>query len=259
VRRVWDALPRTSPLIERCRGASFAVQKNEAQKDEPRDQRPGTFMDTDVSTSRPQELRLVPQTATPERSNQELVDGLRAGEPWARDQLFDRYAALVERTLRRILGRELHVDLADLIHDCFVHTLDSLKGLREADALPGWIRSIAVHVAYRSIRSRRARSWLVFWEPAAIPHVAATEAEPEIRDAYVRTYAVLDRLGADDRIVFVLRHVEGLELEELATACRVSLSTAKRRLARSEQRFAAIAGRDSVLREWMEGGKRWTR
>lgn len=216
-------------------------------------------MDAHVSTSRPHELRLVPRTADRERSNQDLVDGLRAGDSWAREELFERYAALVERTLRRILGRELHVDLADLIQDCFVQTMDSLGGLREPDALPGWIRSIAVHVAYKSIRARRARAWLLFWEPAAIPDVPAGEADPEIRDAYVRTYAVLDRLGADDRIAFVLRHVEGLELEELATACRVSLSTIKRRLARAEKRFAAIATRDPVLREWLEGGKRWTR
>lgn len=201
----------------------------------------------------------MPQTAEREHSNQELVDGLCAGESWARNALFERYAALVERTLRRILGRELHVDLADLIHDCFVETLASLGRLREPDALPGWIRSIAVHIAHKSIRTRRARSWLLFWEPAVIPDVPAGDADPEVRDAYVRTYAVLDRLGADDRITFVLRHVEGLELEELAAACRVSLSTIKRRLARAEQRFAAIAKSDPVLREWLEGGRRWTR
>lgn len=256
---MWDAVPRTSHLFERCRRAGFTVQEKAAEICEPREARPGTFMDADVSTSRPHELRLVPQTEERERSNQELVDGLRAGDSWARNELFDRYAALVERTLRRILGRELHVDLADLIHDCFVQTLDSLARLREADALPGWIRSIAVHVAYKSIRARRARSWLLFWEPAVIPDVPATDADPEIRDAYIRTYAVLDRLGADDRVAFVLRHVEGLELEDLATACRVSLSTIKRRLARAEQRFAAIAKGDPVLREWLEGGTRWTR
>lgn len=240
-------------------GPGSRFRKIAAQKCEPRDAPAGTFIDVHVSTSRPHELRLVPQAEERERSNQELVDGLRAGDSWARTALFDRYAALVERTLRRILGRELHVDLADLIHDCFVQTLDSLGRLREADALPGWIRAIAVHVAYKSIRARRARSWLLFWEPAAIPQVPAGDADPEVRDAYARTYAVLDRLGADDRIAFVLRHVEGLELEELATACSVSLSTIKRRLARAEQRFAAIAKSDPVLREWLEGGTRWTR
>lgn len=213
-----------------------------------------------MSTSRPHELRLVePQPAKPERSSTELIDGMRAGEAWARTELFDRYAPLVERTLRRILGRELHADLADLIHDCFVETLASLDRLREAQALPGWIRSIAVHVAYKSIRARRARAWLVFWEPAEIPHVPVSDVDPEVRDAYVRTYALLDHLGADGRIAFVLRYIEGLELEDVASACRVSLSTIKRRLAKAERRFAAAAARDPVLRAWLEGGGRWNR
>ena len=246
--------------MERCPWTQLAGQKTPAKKRDPRAPRPGTFKNAHVSTSRPHELRLVPERAAErEHSNHELVEGLRGGDSWARDELFGRYAALVERTLRRILGRELHVDLADLIHDCFVEALDSLHRLRDPNALPGWTRSIAVHVAYKSIRARRARSWLVFREPAAIPHVPAVEADPEIRDAYVRTYAVLDRFGADDRIAFVLRHVEGLELEELAVACRVSLSTIKRRLARAERRFAAVAARDPVLREWLSGGTRWTR
>src|SRR5260221_7896591 len=109
--------------MERCPRAERAGHKNPAKKRDPCAPRPGTFRDAHVSTSRPHELRLVPER-TEEHSNHELVEGLRAGDSWARDALFDRYAALVERTLRRILGRELHVDLADLIHDCFVETLD---------------------------------------------------------------------------------------------------------------------------------------
>lgn len=99
----------------------------------------------------------------------------------------------------------------------------------------------------------------MFWEPAEIPHVPVSDVDPEVRDAYVRTYALLDHLGADGRIAFVLRYIEGLELEDVASACRVSLSTIKRRLAKAERRFAAAAARDPVLRAWLEGGGRWNR
>jgi RNA polymerase sigma-70 factor (ECF subfamily) len=201
----------------------------------------------------------VPERGEPQRTNDALIAGVRAGETWARTELFDRYAPLVERTLRRILGSELHTDLADLIHDCFVEALGSLDRLRDPAALPGWIRSIAVHVGYKTIRARRARAWLLFWEPATIPHVPVSDVDPEVRDAYIRTYALLDRLGADSRVAFVLRHIEGLELEDVASACRVSLSTIKRRLARAERQFAAGAAHDPVLREWLEGGGRWSR
>ena len=256
---MWDVSTRGTPVEREVPAAAAHGSQFFSEKADPRMVTPGTLWGEPVSTSRLHELRLVPEHTEPERSNDELVEGLRAGDAWARAELFDRYAPLVERTLRRILGRELHTDLADVIHDCFVETLVSLGRLRDPKALPGWIRSIAVHVGYRLIRSRRARSWLVFWEPATIPHVPVSDADPEVRDAYVRTYALLDHLGADGRIAFVLRHIEGLELEDVASACRVSLSTIKRRLARAERRFAAGASRDPVLREWLERGGRWSR
>jgi len=187
-----------------------------------------------------------------------VLEGLRRGEPWAREALFDRYGALVERTVRRILGREFHTDLADVIHDCFVQALESLHRIRDPAALPGYMRAIAARTSCKSIRARAARRWLRFWEPQAIPDVPVRDVDPDVRDAYVRTYAVLDRLGAEARVAFVLRHVEGLELTEVGAACGVSLATIKRRLARAETRFAAAASRDPVLRSWLAEGGRWT-
>ncbi|MGE0787909.1 MAG: RNA polymerase sigma factor [Sandaracinaceae bacterium] len=173
-------------------------------------------------------------------------------------EFFDRYVPLVERTLRRILGREQHDELSDLIHEAFVEALASLPQLSEAAALPGWMRSVAANVAYRTIRRRRARRWLFFWEPAAIPEPPSIEANPEVRAAFVATYAALSRLGAEHRVCFALRHLEGLSLAEVAEARGVSLATVKRRLATAEARFTRIAEGDPVLREWLTEGGRWT-
>lgn len=194
-----------------------------------------------------------------EASDDELVEALRAGEPWAKRLFFDRYAPLVERTLRRILGRERHEELADLIHDVFVQALDSLERLRDPKALPAWVRSVAANTACRAIRRRKARRWLRFWEPSALPHPPAHDTPPEVREAYVRTYALLDRLSAEHRVAFVLRHLEGLKLQEVADACGVSLATIKRRLGRAEATFLAGARADPALAEWVEGGGRWAR
>jgi len=192
------------------------------------------------------------------RNDASLVAGLRAGEPWARAALFDRYAPLVERTLRRILGKDRHTELADLVHDAFVQALVSIHRLRDADALPAWMQSVAAHTAYHAIRARRARRWLRFWEPTTLPDVTVDGVEPHVVEAHRRTYALLERLPADERIAFALRHIEGLELGRLAEICGVSLATIKRRLAKAEQRFARAAKRDDVLREWLEEGGRWT-
>lgn len=217
--------------------------------------------------AQPLKLRIVRGDAPPEsaahpveaqRDDEALVRGLRAGDAWAREALFDRFARPVERMLRKILGHDGHTEIADLVHDTFVQALASVDRLRDAAALVVWMRVIAAHTAHRHIRARTARRWLLFWEPSELPEVAVEDVDAGVREAYRRTYAVLDGLSADDRVAFVLRHLEGMELTQVAEICEVSLATIKRRLARADARFVASAKRDPVLREWLEEGTRWT-
>jgi RNA polymerase sigma-70 factor (ECF subfamily) len=189
------------------------------------------------------------------RDDAALVAGLRAGEAWAGALFFDRYAPQVERILRRILGSDEH--LGDLVHDAFVQAMVSLPRLREAEALVGWIQAIATHTAYRAIRSRKARRWLQFWAPSTLPEPWIDELDPERGEAYRRTYAVLESLSAHERVAFALRYIDGMDLARLAEACDVSLATIKRRLVRAEQKFAAAARRDEILKTWLEEGGRW--
>ena len=67
-----------------------------------------------------------------------------------------------------------------------------------------------------------------------------------------RACTVLDRLGADQRLAFTLRFVEGYRLQEVAELCGCSLATTKRRLARASERFVELARRDPLLRERLE-------
>ena len=206
----------------------------------------------------PPESAVRPSAAAAAHDDHALVRGLRAGDVWAREALFDRFAPSVERMLRKILAHDMHTEIADLVHDTFVQALGSLERLRDAHALLAWMQVIAAHTAHRHIRARTARRWLHFWEPTELPDVPVDDVDPEVREAFCRTYAVLDRLGADDRIAFVLRHIEGMELTDVAEVCEVSLATIKRRLARADARFVALATRDPVLKDWLEEGGRWT-
>ena len=202
--------------------------------------------------------RSVVRTLPGLRDDTALVEGLGAGEPWARAALFERYAMPIERMLRKILGPDQHTEIADVLHDVFVQALASLDRLRDPRSALSWMQAIAAHTAYRTIRARRARRWLHFWAPSTLPEVVAPEIDEEVLDAYRRTYALLDRLPAEERVAFALRYIEGMELAQLAVVCDVSLATLKRRLARAEKRFTAGARGDAILRRWLEEGGRWT-
>ncbi len=53
-----------------------------------------------------------------------------------------------------------------------------------------------------------------------------------------RFYAVLDQLPARDRLVFALRYLESMTLEDIAEALDVSLSTVKRNLTHASARVS---------------------
>lgn len=191
-------------------------------------------------------------------SDEAIVRGLASGEMWAADALYDRYAAPVERMLRRTLGYERHTEIEDLLHEVFIQALTSAPQLRDSVALLAWLQTIAARVAFRTMRRRRARSWLRFHAPEEMPDMVARDAPLEARQACATFYRLLDRLPATEQLVFTLRYVEGMEVARVAHTCQVSLSTAKRRLSKAEQRFGRLAAREPALKPWLENGGKWS-
>jgi RNA polymerase sigma-70 factor (ECF subfamily) len=186
-----------------------------------------------------------------------LVEALRNGHPAAKAEFFDRYARHVERILVRILGHER--DLADLLHEVFARALAAHGTLRDPRALKPWLTGVAALTAREFIRRRARGRWLHFFADEALPEVESVPADEDAREALRATYAVLDRLGADERVAFALRYFEGMELTAVAAACDVSLNTIKRRLDRAERRFLALAEREPALESWLPERTRWKR
>jgi RNA polymerase sigma-70 factor (ECF subfamily) len=189
-------------------------------------------------------------------SSRELVAGLIAGEDWAERKLLECYTQHVERILARITGQ---LDLDDRVQEVFVRVLDRASSLRDPDGLPGFVTQVAVFVAREALRARRRKRWLVLVAPDELPDRPDTSPSDEARWAMKAFYEIVDGFDADERIPFVLRHVEGMELTEVAEACGVSLSTVKRRLAAAESRFRERATDAPDLAPWVARSSKWAR
>jgi RNA polymerase sigma-70 factor, ECF subfamily len=185
-----------------------------------------------------------------------LIEALRAGHPGAAAVFYDRHVARVRLTLRSILGPD--DDLPDLLQEVFIRALDRVGQVREVDRLVGWLTGIAVFVARAQIRLRTRRSWLRLFSPERTQARQLEQPSSEARRALREVYALLDQMPLDHRMVFLLRHVQGATLVEVADACQTSLATAKRRLARAEKRFLMAARRRPGLAEWLGEGTKWT-
>jgi len=190
-----------------------------------------------------------------------LVDGIRAGNPVAMAEFHDRFALRVERVLRSILGPDR--ELADLHHDVFVRALGSIGKLREAKALSGWMNAIAVHTAKACLEKRISRRrWSSVLAPEAVREAETADPTGQLdaREVLRAIHAVLNHLDPSERVAFALRHLERLELTDVAEACEVSLATIKRRLSRAEAEFANLVQTSPLLCECLQkGDPRWTR
>jgi RNA polymerase sigma-70 factor (ECF subfamily) len=178
-------------------------------------------------------------------SDAALVLAARAGEAWAQEALFRRHAPMVNGLAYRLMGRDSDVD--DLVQDVFVTAFARLHSLDDPQAFAAWLGSILVRTAGKVIRRRALLERLGLRrrrEPVDIDTVATRTAGPDVGAELRRVYQRLERLPAEQRVAFLLRRIEGMELEEIARAMGISLATAKRRIAAAQQAVEQWADRE---------------
>lgn len=161
----------------------------------------------------------------------------RAGEGWAQEALYQRYARMVIGLSQRILaGRD---DADDLAQDAFVFAFTRLDTLQNPQAFQAWLRSIVARTASKRLRRQRllVRLGIRRNEPIEPDTVVSPEAPADVASEVRSVYGLLDRLPAEERVALVLRRVEGLELAEIAEQMKLSLATVKRRIAAAEGRL----------------------
>jgi RNA polymerase sigma-70 factor, ECF subfamily len=185
-------------------------------------------------------------------TDSELIEAICAGCRGACSELFFRHKRTVERVLFRCLGSDEEVD--DLAQEVFCVAFESIARVQRPEALRSWLIGIAIRKARKRIYSRRRESVVRFVPPSVLFEVSVAEgitASLEAQEALRSVEGVLAAMSREERVVFTLRHIASMDLRSMANAFEVSLATIKRRLARSQQTFALLAGREAVLACWM--------
>jgi RNA polymerase sigma-70 factor (ECF subfamily) len=173
----------------------------------------------------------------------ELVLRARGDERYAEDAIFRRHAPMVTRLCARLMRRTGDAD--DAVQDTFVRAFAQLHDLRDPAALRPWLARIALHTCRRKLRKL---ALLRFCGLGAAPEdgLPLAEAHEGTRpDLRLELAAVEDALCAEPpelRAAWLLHRVEGLSIQETATACGRSLATVKRYVAAVDARLARFVG-----------------
>jgi RNA polymerase sigma-70 factor, ECF subfamily len=192
-------------------------------------------------------LSLVTAPARRETTDAELALGLSAGEPWAVGEVWRRHGPMVLTMAERALGSRS--DAEDLAQEVFYRVCRLASSLRDPGSLRSFVYSIAIRVLKTTLRYRRLRRWLSFHQPETLVELSHASVDVEGRDLLKRFYALLDRLSARDRLVFVLRRVESMTIDEIATVMELSESTVKRSLLRASQQLSRWVQQEPALAE----------
>jgi len=193
-------------------------------------------------------MRLVAATAEASEvaSEMELARALIDGVPNAPELAWERYSPLVHRIVSRAIGPDAEVE--DVTQEIFYRLFSRIGTLRKPEALRSFVISFAIRIVKWELRRRRARRWLTLSETGDMPDEQLLVMDAESRYAIRRLYTMLDRLGTRERLVLVLRHVEGMTLEEIAEAMDLSLATVKRGLRRATLRVSQMVDSDDPKR-----------
>jgi RNA polymerase sigma-70 factor, ECF subfamily len=153
-----------------------------------------------------------------------LVLRCQAGDEAAFAEFVARYSARLRYYLRKMLGNSQSTE--DALQDVWLDAFRGLPRLVEPGAFAAWIYRIARDRAFRELRGRRHSRPL---EETDLIDASEDADEFSVEDAE-RIHAALDLLAPEHREVLVLRFLEGMPYEEIASVVGCQLGTVKSRL-----------------------------
>jgi len=184
--------------------------------------------------------------ARAELTDEALVERALAGERWAEEAIYRRHAHAVANLAARML--RCRADAEDVLQETFTIALEKLAQVRDPAALRGWLLGVATSRVRRRFRRRKLLDLLGFErevDDATLDQCAAENTDQSTRSELVRLERVLQGVSFEPRLAWMLRHVDGHTLPEVAAALGCSLATAKRRLADAEVRVRKHVAHDT--------------
>jgi RNA polymerase sigma-70 factor (ECF subfamily) len=172
----------------------------------------------------------------------ELIERAKSGDEGAFNQIVQAYRKRILGTIARLIGRP--EDVEDVGQEVFLRLYYSLDQLRVPEVFEPWLYRLTVNAAYDYLRrqKRRQESRMADLSEQQVMMADASaggkQREEDVRRTKVRelVQSLLGKVSEEDRILLMLKEVEGLSLKELEKVYKVNENALKVRLFRARQR-----------------------
>jgi RNA polymerase sigma-70 factor (ECF subfamily) len=180
------------------------------------------------------------------RDDAALIRLCLEGEHTAFDALVARYYRGIYSIVYRMIGNA--EDAADLTQESFLRVYTRLDTFRKGASFLAWARRIAVNLCIDHLRRHREQTVSLDQRlESGQQHADATPsvspaAALEMSEDSRRVLAAVQQLPERQRAVLVLRHIEGMKIDEIARTLRMPDGTVKTLLFRGRRAVREMVG-----------------
>jgi RNA polymerase sigma-70 factor (ECF subfamily) len=177
------------------------------------------------------------------------LDALKSGDREEFARLVDAYSGLIYRLAMKMLGDQQGAE--DVLQNTFLNAFKHIRSFEERSSLTTWLYRIAANEALMMIRKQRPETSLkdTSLEDGEGEDISPVQfvdwcclPEDELLSAEARHHLdqAIQRLPGKLRIVFILRDLEGLSIQETSQALNLSQTAVKTRQLRARLRLREL-------------------
>lgn len=179
----------------------------------------------------------------------ETIERAQSGDDEAFGEIIRAYRKRILGTVYRMISRG--DDVEDVGQEVFVRLYDSIGQLRTPQVFEPWLYRLTVNACYDYLRRKR-REIDVRMADLSEEQIVAIDAALSGRRAIDDSQkagakelleVVLGRVSKEDRLLLVLKEIEGLSLKELSSVYKVNTNVLKVRLFRARKRALKAYGK----------------
>ncbi len=171
-----------------------------------------------------------------------IIERAQQGDEEAFTEIIRAYRKRILGTVYRMISRS--DDVEDVGQEVFSRLYDSLRQLRAPQVFEPWLYRLTINACYDYLRRKR-REVDVRMADLSEEQVVAVDAalsgkkaleENRKEGARELLEVLLDRVSPEDRMLLVLKEIQGLSLKELSAVYKVNTNALKVRLFRARKR-----------------------
>jgi RNA polymerase sigma-70 factor (ECF subfamily) len=176
-----------------------------------------------------------------EMTDAAAVSRARAGDGDAFRTLVDRHSHAVFRVAYRMTGNEHDAD--DVVQETLLRAYRQLARFEERANFGTWLHRIAINCSLDLLRARGRADSRYGGDPESAELTGAARQDPQqdrlllSAELQKEVAVAMERLSGNERTAFVLRHFEGMPVEEIGRTLGIQVNAAKHTIFRAVRKL----------------------